>query len=250
MSKSATVHRLVTPDHLCPWGIKTIDLLRRNGFDIDDHHFESSEEAEQFKEKHGVDETPQVWIEGERVGGYEDLRDYLGKEPEEKEGETYQPVIAIFAMTFLMALTVCWAELGSLAPVRVIELFIALSMCVLAIMKLRDLSAFTTGFVQYDMVAKRYVPYGYLYPFVEGGAGVLMIGGILTWVAAPLALVVSTIGAISITKAVYIEKRDLNCACVGGGSSVPLGFISLTENLMMITMSLWMMAKELGIVAL
>ncbi len=43
-------------------------------------------------------------------------------------------------------------------------------------------------------------------------------------------------------KAVYIEKRDLKCACVGGGSSVPLGFISLTENLMMM-MSVWMLIK-------
>jgi hypothetical protein len=116
-------------------------------------------------------------------------------------------------------------------------------------MKLRDLSSFTSGFVQYDMVARRYVPYGYFYPFVEGGAGVFMIAGLLTWVAAPLALIVSTIGAISVFKAVYIDKRDLNCACVGGGSSVPLGFISLTENLMMMAMSIWMIAKELGLVS-
>jgi hypothetical protein len=44
---------------------------------------------------------------------------------------------------------------------------------------------------------------------------------------------------------VYIEKRTLNCACVGGGSRVPLGFISLTENLMMFTMAIWMMAKAM-----
>jgi len=250
MSKKATIHRLVTPDHLCPWGIKAMDLLRRNGFEIDDKHVESSDDNKAFKEKHGVDETPQVWIDGERVGGYDELRAHLGKKPEGAEGETYRPIIAIFAMTILMALATCWTELGTLNVIRVIELFIAISMCVLAIMKLRDLSSFTSGFVQYDMVARRYVPYGYFYPFVEGGAGVLMIAGLLTWVAAPLALIVSTIGAISVFKAVYIDKRDLNCACVGGGSSVPLGFISLTENLMMMAMSVWMIAKELGLVSL
>lgn len=226
-----------------------MDILRRNDFEIEDNHLKSSEENKQFKEKHGVDETPQIWIDGERVGGYEDLRKHLGMRPEEKEGETYQPIIAIFAVTFLMALTSCWAELGALSVIRVAELFIAISMCVLAVMKLRDLSSFTTGFVQYDMVARRYVPYGYFYPFVEGGAGVLMIAGLLTWIAAPLALIVSTIGAISVFKAVYIEKRDLNCACVGGGSSVPLGFISLTENLMMMAMSIWMIANKLGLVS-
>jgi hypothetical protein len=81
---------------------------------------------------------------------------------------------------------------------------------------------------------------------VEAGADVLMIAGLLTWVAAPLALIVSSIGAVSVSKAVYIEKRDLNCACVGGGSSVPLGFLSLTENVMMIVMSIWMMIKVSG----
>ena len=44
-----------------------------------------------------------------------------------------------------------------------------------------------------------------------------MIAGIATWIAAPAALIVSAVGAISVIKAVYIDKRDLNCACVGGG---------------------------------
>jgi hypothetical protein len=72
-----------------------------------------------------------------------------------------------------------------------------------------------------------------------------MIAGLATWVAAPAALFVSTVGAFSVIKAVYVEKRDVSCACVGGGSSVPLGFISLTENLMMMAMSVWMIAKVL-----
>ncbi|MGC1479446.1 MAG: MauE/DoxX family redox-associated membrane protein, partial [Chthoniobacterales bacterium] len=171
------------------------------------------------------------------------LRKHLGKGPDPKEGKTYQPVIVVFAVTFLMALTTCWAMQGGLAVTRVLELFIAFSMCVLGILKLQDLLSFATGFIQYDVIARRYVPYSYVYPFVEAGAGILMIAGIATWIAAPAALFVATVGAVSVFRAVYIEKRDINCACVGGGSSVPLGFISLTENLMMIAMSVWMMVK-------
>ena len=48
------------------------------------------------------------------------------------------------------------------------------------------------------------------------------------------------IGAVSVFKAVYIDKRDIKCACVGGSSKVPLGFVSLTENVMMVAMALWM----------
>jgi len=71
----------------------------------------------------------------------------------------------------------------------------------------------------------------------------LMTAGVLTWVSAPAALIVAGIGAVSVFKAVYIDKRELKCACVGGDSKVPLGFISLTENLMMVGMAVWMLAK-------
>ena len=230
-------------DHLCPWGIKALDLLKRNGFEVTDHHFESVEETDAYKEENDVDETPQILVEGERIGGYDELREYLRLGPDPKQGETYQPVIAIFAVTLLMALVTSWAMLGSLSVIRVAELFIAFSMCALGIQKLRDLQAFATGFVQYDLVAQRYVPYAYVYAFIEAIGGALMIAGLLTWVVAPIVLLVSSIGAFSVFKAVYIEKRDLKCACVGGDSSVPLGFISLIENLMMMAMAIWMMGR-------
>ena len=243
MSKTAEIHRIVTSSHLCPWGIKAKDLLKRAGYRVTDRHLASERDAKSFKEKHGVDETPQIFIEGERIGGYDALREKLGKGPDPKQGKTYQPVVAVFAVTLLMALTTGWAMAGSLSVIGVLELFVAFSMCVLGILKLQDLLSFATGFVQYDLLARHYVPYAYVYPVVEAGAGVLMIAGLATFAVAPVVLVVSTIGAVSIIKAVYIEKRDLNCACVGGGSQVPLGFISLTENLIRMAMALWMLAK-------
>ncbi len=241
--KRASIYRLVTPDHLCPWGIKARDLLRRNGYEVEDHHLDSEQASAEYKRENGFDETPQIFVEGERIGGFDALREHLGLGPDPREGTTYQPVIAVFAVTFLMAITTCLAATGSLAVVRVLELFVAFSMCVLGILKLQDLQSFATGFVQYDFIARRYVPYSYVYPFVEAGAGILMIAGVATWIAAPAALFVSAVGAFSVIKAVYVEKRDVNCACVGGGSKVPLGFISLTENLMMIAMSVWMLAR-------
>ncbi|GHC40585.1 MauE/DoxX family redox-associated membrane protein [Roseibacillus persicicus] len=245
MKKKATIYRMVTPDHLCPWGLKAMDILKRNDFEIEDHHLESQEANQRYKDENGYSETPQIFIEGERIGGYDDLREHLGMEPEETEGKTYQPVIAIFAVTFLMAITTTLAMTGGLEILRIAELFIAFSMCVLAITKLQDLSSFSTMFLNYDLLARKFVPYAYVYPFVEAGAGILMIAGLFTWVAAPAALFIATIGAISVFKAVYIDKRELECACTGGGSGVPLGFTSLTENLMMMAMAIWMMVKAL-----
>ena len=241
MKKKADLYRPVTPDHLCPWGIKALDLLKRHGYEVNDHHLESATAIKQYKEENQVDETPQIIIEGERIGGYDELREHLRIGPDPRKGDTYQPVIAIFAVTFLMALTTSWAMAGSISVIRVAELFIAFSMCVLGIQKLRDLQGFATGFVQYDLLAQRYVPYAYIYAFIEAAGGALMIAGLFTWVVAPVVLFASSLGAISVAKAVYIEKRDLKCACVGGDSNVPLGFISLTENLMMMAMAIWML---------
>lgn len=244
METKADIHRMVTPDHFCPWGVKALDLLKRNGFEVADHHLASKEEAERYKEKHNVTETPQILIDGERIGGYDELREHLGLGPDPIEGDTYQPVIAIFAVTLLMAIATSWAALGELAILHTVEWFIAFSMCVLGIQKLRDLQSFATGFLQYDLIARRYVPYAAVYAFIETGGGLLMIAGVFTWIVAPIVLLASSIGAFSVFKAVYIEKRDLKCACVGGNSSVPLGFISLTENLMMMSMAIWMMVKH------
>jgi len=243
--KKAKIVRMVTPDHLCPWGIKGYDLLKRHGFEVEDEHLDSMDANKSYKVKNDFDETPQIWIEGERIGGYDALRAHLDLGPDPKEGKTYQPVIAVFAVTFLMALTTCWAMQGGLSAIRIVELFIAFTMCVLGILKLQDLQSFATGFVQYDLLAQRYVPYSNVYPVIEAGAGILMIAGLFPWVVAPIVLLASTLGAISIIKAVYIDKRDLECACVGGSSSVPLGFISLSENLIMMAMAIWMLVKSI-----
>jgi hypothetical protein len=110
-------------------------------------------------------------------------------------------------------------------------------MAVLAMLKLQNIESFATMFLNYDLLAERWVPYSYIYPFAESLAGVLMIAGALTWLSVPIALLIGTIGAVSVFKAVYIDKGELRCACVGGVSNVPLGFFSLTENLMMIAMA-------------
>lgn len=234
---------MVMPNHLCPYGLKSKWLLQSEGFDVEDHHLETRAETDAFKEQHDVSTTPQTFIDGERVGGYDALRKHFGKAVKREGEKSYQPVLTLFAMTLLMAVAAAYVAEDRWLSVRTVEWFIAFSMCVLAYLKLRDVESFSTMFLNYDLLARRWVPYGYVYPFAEGLAGVLMIAGVLLWVAIPVALFIGTVGAISVFKAVYVDKRELKCACVGGNSNVPLGFVSLTENLMMISMAVWMMVK-------
>ncbi len=240
--KTAVLYRMVTPDHLCPFGLKSKALLKRKGFAVEDMHLRSREETDAFKQKHNVKTTPQIFIDGARVGGYEDLKQKFGIAVPGKDATTYTPVIAIFAMALAMAVAATWASSGAILTVRTAEWFIAFAMCLLALQKLRDLRSFSNQFLGYDLLAQRFVRYAYFYPFAEGVAGVLMIAGVLIWLAAPLAIFIGLVGAVSVFNAVYIDKRDLKCACVGGNSNVPLGFVSLTENVMMVAMGVWMLA--------
>ncbi|KKW89505.1 glutaredoxin family protein [Sphingobium chungbukense] len=238
--KRAALHRMVMPQHICPYGLKARHLLKSHGYEVDDHWLQTREEADAFKAENGVQTTPQTFIGGERVGGYDDLRRFFGKSVPDPGSTSYKPVVAVFAMTALMALAASHAVSGTVFSVRAIEWFIALSMCVLALLKLQDIEGFSTMFLNYDLLARRWVPYSYVYPFAEGLAGVLMLAGVMTWLSVPVALFIGTVGAASVFKAVYIDRRELKCACVGGATKVPLGFVSLTENLMMIAMAAWM----------
>jgi len=238
--KRATLYRMVMDKHVCPYGLRARYLLRRAGFEVDDRWLTTREAVDAFKSEHEVKTTPQVFIDGERIGGYDDLRRHLGKRVAAPGATSYRPVAALFAMTLLMALAASFAAFGTPFTVRAAEWFIAFSMSVLALLKLQNVDTFATMFLNYDLLARRWVPYSYVYPFAEGLAGVLMIAGVLNWLSMPIALFIGTIGAVSVFKAVYVDRRELKCACVGGASNVPLGFVSLTENLMMIAMALWM----------
>ena len=73
----AVLYRMVLPDHTCPFGVRAKELLEEAGYDVDDRVLSTREEVDAFQEKEGVETTPQVFIDGERIGGSDDLESYL-----------------------------------------------------------------------------------------------------------------------------------------------------------------------------
>jgi glutaredoxin len=78
-NRSAVLYRMVLPDHTCPFGVRAKGLLDRAGFEVDERILSSREEVDAFEEEHGVETTPQVFIDGERIGGSDALEVYLAK---------------------------------------------------------------------------------------------------------------------------------------------------------------------------
>ena len=75
--RAATLYRMVLPDHTCPFGVRARQMLDANGFEVEEHILGSREEVDAFKAEQGVATTPQIFIAGERIGGSDDLEDYL-----------------------------------------------------------------------------------------------------------------------------------------------------------------------------
>lgn len=246
--KSAVIFRMVMSDHLCPFGLKSLDALKRDDYDITDRYITTQDQNSLVKDSLGIETTPQTFIDGKRIGGNDELQVFLGNsKPKGEDETTYTPIIAIFSVTALMTSALCWALSVSILSIQALMWFVALSMCVLAIKKLEDLESFTTSFLGYDLLAQRVVRYAYVYPFFEAFAGIAMLADQpwLNPIAGIVALTIGLIGGISVIKAVYIDKRELTCACMGGDSKVPLGAISLTENVMMVGMGGYMLIRVL-----
>ena len=243
MSKRAVLYRMVTSEHICPFGLKSKDLLERKGYDVEDHHLSSRSETDAFKEKHNVKTTPQTFIDDKRIGGYDDLRDYFNLKQESEFGSRYTPIIVIFSLAALMVLALMLKG-GLPAGIEPFVMnFIGVTMVILALQKLQDIVAFSNQFITYDLLAMKHVRYAYVYPFAEAFAGLGMLAGLPAILVSPVSIFIGAIGAVSVIKAVYIDKRELKCACVGGNSDLPLGFISLTENLSMLGAGLYMLTK-------
>lgn len=77
--RSATLYRMVLPDHVCPYGVRAKELLTEHGFEVDDHLLRSREEVDSFKQERGLRTTPLIFIGDEQIGGCDDLERYLAE---------------------------------------------------------------------------------------------------------------------------------------------------------------------------
>lgn len=76
-AKSATLYRMILPDHTCPFGVRAKAMLEEQGYEIDDRILSTRAEVDAFEAEQGVRTTPQVFIDGARIGGSDDLERYL-----------------------------------------------------------------------------------------------------------------------------------------------------------------------------
>lgn len=81
----AVLYRMDLPGYTCGYGTAARDLLRSSGFEIQEHILRTRRETDAFKDKHHVTTTPLIFIDGQKIGGYTELRKHLkGQKPKSK----------------------------------------------------------------------------------------------------------------------------------------------------------------------
>ena len=140
---------------------------------------------------------------------------------------SFTPLIAVFSTSFLITITL----------LKSFQIFMGISICLLAMLKLMDIESFGISFKKYDLISSRFNQWIYIYPFCELLIGINFLLYAPHFSVILIALILGIIGMASVFKAVYLDKLKLNCACVGGYAKTPLGIISFIENLLMASMS-------------
>jgi hypothetical protein len=103
-------------------------------------------------------------------------------------------------------------------------------------LKLYDLDKFALIFSKYDIIASKVKLYGYLYPFIEILLGAGFLTNTLTRSVLYTTIVLMVISLISVSISLY-NKKPLKCGCLGSFFHMPLSYVTISENLLMILMA-------------
>jgi copper chaperone CopZ len=120
--------------------------------------------------------------------------------------------------------------------------FMGLFYIVFSFFKLLDLKGFPKSFAMYDPLAKRFIAYGWIYPFLELTLGLMFLMRFQVWVALFATLILLGITSFGVTKSL-LDKKSIRCACLGTALNLPMTEATFIENAIMIIMAIFMLVN-------
>lgn len=152
----------------------------------------------------------------------------------------YQPILMIAGAAFSGSLMLGAAGHGA-GPAHLMQTFMGLFLLPLALLKLFDIGGFAAAFARYDVLARAWRPYGFIYPFLELALALFFLSGLMPLATNVAAIIIGGIGTIGIVQTLA-RGEQVRCACVGSTLNVPLGTVSILENAGMALMAAAMLA--------
>ncbi len=148
--------------------------------------------------------------------------------------ETYRPVLLIFA--FITGITLLVQAQQGLDLMLWMQHFMAGFFLAFSFFKLLNLKGFAESYAMYDIVAKRFAAWGYIYAFLELGLGIAFLTGFEPVITNAVTLVVMSVSIIGVLQSV-LSKQTIQCACLGAVFNLPMSTVTIMEDALMIVMS-------------
>ncbi|UKT63583.1 heavy-metal-associated domain-containing protein [Pedobacter mucosus] len=156
---------------------------------------------------------------------------------EEKKSwlETYKPILLIFGYVTAIAAIVSWQN-NTINLMVFMRIFMAGFFLTFSFFKLLSLKAFAESYAMYDIVAKKFSPWGYIYAFIELGLGLSFALNLFPTAVNWVTLIVMTVSIFGVLESV-LNKRKIQCACLGAVFNLPMSTVTIVEDAIMIAMS-------------
>jgi copper chaperone CopZ len=156
---------------------------------------------------------------------------------------TYQPLLILFG--YITVISLITADVTTNFNLWVfMRVFMAGFFISFSFFKLLDIRGFADSYSMYDIVAKRFRAWGYIYPFVELGLGLAFVTEFEPITMNFITLGVMSVSIIGVLQSV-LNKRKIKCACLGAVFNLPMSTVTIIEDALMIAMSVIMLIKML-----
>jgi hypothetical protein len=176
--------------------------------------------------------------------GYQSLGEVTAPSPTSAVAEppvSYFPLLLILGYLLGIVGLIEWS-LGGFDVNRAMMHFMAGFFLVFSFFKLLNLNAFADSYAMYDIVARRSHAYALAYPFIELALGLAYLVHANSLVTNLITLVVMGVSAVGVIQSL-ISKKKIRCACLGAVFNLPMSFVTLVEDGLMLAMAAWMLVR-------
>jgi len=152
--------------------------------------------------------------------------------------ETYRPILLVFGYIFGITLLIQWNS-GAMDLKVWMRHFMAGFFLIFSFFKIMDLKGFADSYMGYDLIARQWRGWAYLYAFIEFGLGIAYVMNFSPLATNIVAFSVMTISIIGVLRSV-LRKQEIQCACLGAVFNLPMSTVTIIEDALMIAMSGYM----------
>jgi len=207
-------------------GVENVNIhLEKNEADVTMHHHIATNELQ-----NALKDYPKYKL-SEQGNHYAQM---MNEEETRTWFETYKPILLIFAYITGITFLIEWQN--SFNAMHWMRNFMGAFFLTFSFFKMLDLKGFAESYFSYDVIARRWFGYGYVYAFIELALGIAFITGFNPLFTDAVTFIVMSISVIGVLQSV-LNKRKIKCACLGAVFNLPMSTVTIIEDGLMIAMS-------------